>query len=313
MGTFPPIKKTLEGLLQDTRERLTLVERRSGVPPRLGPLGMAVTNWDDATAPGFYWSEASALNNPVGNIAVGIVTVHSGSSPRVYQEIFFPSDIDERRRQTWRRTLVVATNTWSPWSRLGQVPSYYKNPSAVANGGVGTVTINDGNVSFSSANTVRLTEEFLGDGDTAGTTDIAFEFLLQIKNSSASAAASTHFLGLAGGTTARTTLRSSFMQVGGGTGTVTVGGETAEVQNARILTASTGAITGLVVHGFIYHALSAAERTKIEYVITSDQTGGQYISGMVYNTSISVDDGLRFGATATDRIIDGNIYVKRVN
>lgn len=272
-----------------------------------------VTDWDQAIKPGFYWSESSALNNPTGGGALGYVLHNPGPSPRVWQEIFSPGNADFSRRQSWRRVLDQTTNIWTAFTRVGQVPNYAKTPSAIANGGVGTFQQNDGNVSFGAANTLRLTEVFLGEGDVSGNTDTAFEFILNIKNSGPSAAASTHFLGLAGGTTARSTLRSSFMQIGGGSGTVTVGGETAAVQNPRIMSAVTLQITGMVVHGFVHHALSSSERTKIDYTISADNSGGQYISGMVYNESISVDDGLRFGATATDRIIDGNIFIKRIN
>ncbi|QDH93279.1 hypothetical protein QC999_gp71 [Microbacterium phage Cressida] len=119
--------RTMEEILKDTRSRLLRVERRlsvrGGLPARLGPNGAQVTDWNLATEAGFYWSEAAALNNPVGNIATGIVTVKpTGANPCVLQEVYFPTSTDSARGRSWRRVLNLTTGVWSAWTRVGTAP-----------------------------------------------------------------------------------------------------------------------------------------------------------------------------------------------
>lgn len=215
-----------------------------------------------------------------------------------------------------RVVLVPQGRSYVIVGSIGRPPvvDYYKTPSAIALGGAGgSYTQNVTNVSYNDISSMRLTEIFLGDGDLSGHTDAAFEFILNIKNATSSAASSALFLGVSGGTTARDGLRSTYMQVGNGTGAPQVGGSATETSSAVINAATVAAFTGLVIQGRVHHALSAAERTKIEYTMVADYGGGTYVSGVIHNTSISVDDGFRFGSTATDRLLDGNIFVKRIN
>ncbi|QHB37029.1 hypothetical protein QDA00_gp74 [Microbacterium phage Matzah] len=122
-----PVPRTMEEILRDTRSRLLRVERRlsvrGGLPARLGPNGAQVTDWNLATEAGFYWSEAAALNNPVGNVATGVVTVKpNGANPRVLQEVYFPTATDSARGRSWRRVLDISTGVWSAWTRVGNAP-----------------------------------------------------------------------------------------------------------------------------------------------------------------------------------------------
>lgn len=116
---FPPTDKSLEGLLKDYGVRTTRLERQMArsLPDRLGPLGEEVLDWNDATLPGFYWSETAALNNPSSNIAVGIVMIKpSGINPRVMQIVYFPSAVSAAvLHREWRRTLNIETGEWTEW------------------------------------------------------------------------------------------------------------------------------------------------------------------------------------------------------
>lgn len=131
MGTFPPIKKTLEGLIEDTRERLTIVERRpSGNRGPLQQNGQHVTDWNDAVATGFYWSETGALNSPTTNLALGFVMVKpEGANPRVMQIVYFPSATESVTRREWRRWLNLTTGVWSTWTLIDDGDSGWVNCS----------------------------------------------------------------------------------------------------------------------------------------------------------------------------------------
>src|SRR5690349_13070961 len=111
-GQFPPIRKDFMGRQLDTDERLTGVERRlaRALPARLSSTGEEVTDWNNATKPGFYWSSTSALNNPTGNIAVGHVYVNGDPiNPRVMQVVYYPSTGDSNLRKEWRRVQAVGS------------------------------------------------------------------------------------------------------------------------------------------------------------------------------------------------------------
>lgn len=109
----------MPGWMRQKNKEIGRLQRR-GLPQRLSATGMQVTDWNDAVNAGFYWSEGSALNNPVGNIAVGRVLVKpTGVNPRVFQEVYFPSSTDRARKVTYRRVLAIDTGIWSGWSVSG--------------------------------------------------------------------------------------------------------------------------------------------------------------------------------------------------
>ena len=116
-----PTPRTARQLASDTEERLTLLERamaQTTLPQRLSTHGQQAEDWNDAIAPGFYWSESSALNGPVSNILVGHVFVKGGASnARVFQEVYVPSTEASTRSKSWRRVNTAAdgSGTWTPW------------------------------------------------------------------------------------------------------------------------------------------------------------------------------------------------------
>lgn len=133
---FPPVRKDLEGLMADTRERLVDVERRMGrLPNRLRPTGEQVTDWNNATETGWYWSDGSALNNPVGNVAVGQVLVKpTGTNPRIMQIVYFPTATDSLRRREWRRIKALDTGNWGNWVLMNDDSGWVNITSGFASG-----------------------------------------------------------------------------------------------------------------------------------------------------------------------------------
>jgi hypothetical protein len=304
-----------------------LLEKRSGeqidagsvigpqgpLPPEFAPGAVHVTDLNLAKLPGYYWADAAALNNPAGNIVVIRVQQYGDVTwPRIFQEIFIPSEIPARLRQGWRRTFQEIPATWSSWARFGEVANTLKNATAIASSGGTTPNawLVDGYAAWTDVNTVRLTNLFLGDGDD-GDQFAVYEFFWYILNAPATAAAS-FFIGLAGGTTARTTLKSTFTQTLSSTTTTVVGGSASDTGSPIIMGDITAALTGAVVHGYVYHAHSTAERTKIEFTVTSDSASGLSSQGMILNSAITVDDGLRFGSNLAARVQDGRLYAKRI-
>lgn len=107
------------------------------LPARLSTTGEQVTDWNLAVVPGFYWSESTALNNPVGNIAVGQVLVKPvGSNPRVFQEVYFPSTGTTNIVRSWRRVNDngTGTGTWSAWTEFGGGYNFYQTVQYTASG-----------------------------------------------------------------------------------------------------------------------------------------------------------------------------------
>ena len=195
---------------------------------------------------------------------------------------------------------------------LGGLPSFCALPTAVsAPGGTSTISTSDTDayVQFESASSVRFTNLFAEDEGAGGFA--AYEFWLYLTASPSTAATQLIFLGLSGGTTARSTLQSEYRYIQGAGGDWLVGGSAGLQQDASIMPAGTSAITGAVVHGHVYHALSSSERTKIEYEVVSDIGTGTRCVGFVYNNSVDVDDGLRFGRAGTGTVT-GRLYCKRV-
>lgn len=129
MGVPTPRTAVEKG--RDTDQRIELLERRLGaLPDRLSSTGQQVTDWDDAMAAGNYWSETSALNNPIGNIASGRVRVWDGSTKRITQEIGIPSTFAVNIGAWWQRTWVDTTG-WGPWVVYG-VKTLYRSSSVLA-------------------------------------------------------------------------------------------------------------------------------------------------------------------------------------
>jgi hypothetical protein len=115
------VARTLEELLTDYKDRIGRLERQvgllSGLPERLSMTGAAITDWNTAITPGFYWG-ISAANAPVavdggsGSWFTGVVTYHPGPTPRYLQEVrearTAPQSISYRRY--WNGT------SWTAWT-----------------------------------------------------------------------------------------------------------------------------------------------------------------------------------------------------
>ena len=116
------VDRSQSALLRKLSNRLTSVERRLGrgafnLPPRLTPTGAEVTDWNDATAVGFYWCENTAANSPYPDRFLGQVFVMGGDGPlagRIVQEVRIPTT-GVQGQATWRR---FYSGTWSAWSML---------------------------------------------------------------------------------------------------------------------------------------------------------------------------------------------------
>jgi len=146
--TFPPIKKTFEGLLQNFSWRLTLVERRLAVggsgggstvidegpgidvsgtgaladPYIISADGSAtlVTNWNTTTAPGNYRAAAGAVGAPQPTYEMTGVNLQTAAG--VQQRLSVPFG-DMRGRNEWVRSWTgVAWGVWARTDRL-MIPS----------------------------------------------------------------------------------------------------------------------------------------------------------------------------------------------
>lgn len=111
-----PNRRTALGRELDTDQRIELLERRLArgfLPERLQPNGAEVTDWNEATAVGFYWCENTALNAPRADRFVGEVFVVGGGAlaGRIVQEVRIPTN-SIQGAATWRR---VYDGTWRPW------------------------------------------------------------------------------------------------------------------------------------------------------------------------------------------------------
>jgi hypothetical protein len=113
---FPPSDKGFEGQFADVLSRLSRQERRTPrLPDRLSWLGQEVTDWDDATEAGFYWSDTGAVNGPFADRWQGQVTPMGGSlAGRTRQEVSIPTT-GATGRVTWSR--VYNGVSWSAWRR----------------------------------------------------------------------------------------------------------------------------------------------------------------------------------------------------
>jgi hypothetical protein len=109
----------MKALLSSISSRVTTLERAlskgtPALPPRLGTAGQQVTDWNQATQPGFYWSDAGAVNQPIGDLAIGTVVVRGPVSPRIYQEIRYANSAARLNGPVWRRMWDGAA--WSAWT-----------------------------------------------------------------------------------------------------------------------------------------------------------------------------------------------------
>ncbi|QDP45528.1 hypothetical protein SEA_FUZZBUSTER_44 [Microbacterium phage FuzzBuster] len=125
------------GFLKRIQHRLTAVERRLArgafsLPPRLEPVGEAITDWNDAVAVGYYSALSAAANAPAALPLVGVVTYEQGSGT-IAQEVWSPSANPNLRALTWRR--VYTTGAWSTWKQTPEV--FY---SERASGNIASIT-----------------------------------------------------------------------------------------------------------------------------------------------------------------------------
>ena len=179
--------------------------------------------------------------------------------------------------------------------------------TAVAGGGSATIDAANGFVTMTGIGSISLTELFAS-GDDAFS---VFEFFWFVTASPAPGSAQPITMGLAGGTTTRDTLRSAVRSFNLADTSIEGGGSGTATQDAVVIPLANVALTGAVVHGYVYHALSASERTKIEFDVTSDSSGGTRMAGYLYNSSISVDDGLRLARTGAGTVT-GRLVTRRI-
>lgn len=126
----------LESRVAELESRLTLLSSSNYRVSQDGPTiaemfpgltGTQVSNWNDAIVAGFYWAPGAALNNPVGNISVGVVIPYGpdGTYDRIMQEVWFPSTGVSNQMKTWRRVASRSTSgvwTFEQWQQV--VPSW---------------------------------------------------------------------------------------------------------------------------------------------------------------------------------------------
>jgi len=182
--------------------------------------------------------------------------------------------------------------------------------AGVAGGGSATIDADD-KVTLSGVGSVRLTSLF--DASAGANSNSVFEFFWYMTDSPAPGSSQPLFLGLASDATFRTTLRSVYRGFSDATsGTMTFGGSSTDSQDCNIGMTGNVAITGAVIHGYVYHALSAGERTKIIVDAISDQDSLSRWDAVVYNSVSQVDNGLRLGRGGTGTV-SGQFYCRRIS
>jgi hypothetical protein len=107
------VDRTLSAMLRSLGGRVTSLERRlarggSSIPGRLSPTGEQLTDWNDGTAVGFYWSLSTALNLPPGTSTRRVGWVRA-TDTTVYQYAVDPAGGAEWVR-SWNGV------TWTAWS-----------------------------------------------------------------------------------------------------------------------------------------------------------------------------------------------------
>lgn len=197
---------------------------------------------------------------------------------------------------------ITLNNAWT----MGQVV-----PTALATAGGGSGSIDsDGKVTLNAVGSARLTELFTSPGADALS---VFEFFWFMLNSDAPGSSQPLFIGLSSGVTSRSTLRSVYRGFSDTTAqTLTFGGSGTDVSDASIGMTGNVNLTGCIIHGLVYNALSTAERTKIIIDSISDQDGVSRWDSVIYNTTSQVDDGLRVGRGGTG-LVTGYIVCRRIS
>lgn len=115
-----PYGRTPQGFFERIMQRLEALETRLGriLPGRLGPQGVEITDWDDATAVGFYWGRPSIPNSPEMSTSSfsGVVYYDGNPTPtRLMQEAWVITDpVSGRGSLTWRR--VHVNGAWTAWA-----------------------------------------------------------------------------------------------------------------------------------------------------------------------------------------------------
>lgn len=123
--------------------RVSALERSGGLlPQRLAVTGRQVTDWNQATEPGWYWSDAGATNAPNAGAFVGEVKVSGGAfAGRLVQEASLPSMTLQDMRRTWRR-VRQENGTWSAWVPVtGPRHAEFAASFTLATGGTGPTAI----------------------------------------------------------------------------------------------------------------------------------------------------------------------------
>lgn len=101
--------------IKDLESRIARLPSPYSLPTRLSVSGAEVTDWDNVTEVGFYWSTAGAANEPDPRNLVGRVFVHGNG--RIMQEVSDPTTTLIDLEKTWRR--VWDGTTWTAWRLLG--------------------------------------------------------------------------------------------------------------------------------------------------------------------------------------------------
>lgn len=181
-------------------------------------------------------------------------------------------------------------------------------PSAVSPSG-GTASIDTEKVIMSGVGSIRLTELFVSPGTDGNS---IFEFWWFMTDSPAPGSSQPLFIGLANGATSRSTLRSVYRGFSDTTAaTMTFGGSSTDTSDCNIGMTGNVAITGAVIHGLVFHAQNAGERTKLIIDAISDQDGPSRWDSVVYNATSQIDDGLRLGRGGSGTV-SGVLFCRRI-
>lgn len=160
VGSSP---KGMDAFIRDQKRRTTALERRQNIlAERLSGGGVQVTNWNDAIEAGFYWSDASASNRPVGSSFLSGV-VYQNNMPgffRIVQDVTIPgtnrTNIDFRRIGFYNA--VDGPLLWSAWSRTDGViiPTGWIGAAFNVNTGLFNITPGVKSVTFNCVNEDRF-------------------------------------------------------------------------------------------------------------------------------------------------------------
>lgn len=190
---------------------------------------------------------------------------------------------------------------------LGGTPLHSVNPTAVSVSGGSALIDANGWTGFTSVSSMRLTEIFAGYSGYD-----AFEFLWEITDSPAPGTSQPLLMGLANGTTTRSTLQSVYRGFSdSATATMLAGGTGTNASDCNIGFTGNIALPSTVVHGNVYFPMSSGERTLITYRGATNVGNGTFYEGTVINTVPQVDDGLRIGRGGSG-VVTGRLYMRRI-